>query len=60
MNSWRFNSTASSHYGRAITKSLNIPFRDVYKTVKTISNDGIIETKDGKKYQLELKEIKNE
>ncbi len=57
MNSWKLNGQAGHLVREAITKGLNIPFIDLYKTVKNIDNKGIIETKDGKKYKLELNEI---
>lgn len=57
MNSWKLNGQAGHLAKEAITKGLNISFMDLYKTVKNIDNKGIIETKDGKKYKLELKQI---
>ena len=57
MNSWKLNSTAGHLLRLSISKSLNIHFTEVYKTVKSINNDGIIETSDGKKYELTLKEL---
>ena len=57
MNSWKLNSTAGHLLRLAISKSLNIHFTEVYKTVKFINNDGVIETSDRKKYELTLKEI---
>ena len=57
MNSWKLNSTAGHLLRLAISKSLNIHFTEVYKTVKFIHHDGVIETSDGKKYELTLKEI---
>jgi hypothetical protein len=56
MNSWKLNSHAQYHLRVAIADSLKIPLNDVYKTVKGI-NHKTIETKDGKKYELVLKEI---
>lgn len=56
MNSWKLNSAAQYHLRVAISDSLKIPLTDVYKTVKSL-NYGTVETKDGKKYQLILKEI---
>lgn len=57
MNSWKLNSTAGHWFRLAISKSLNIHFTEVYKTVKFIHHDGVIETSDGKKYELTLKEL---
>lgn len=58
MNSWRLNGMAGHLARQSIVKGLNIPFSDLYKTVKTISSDGVIQTKDGKEYKLELIELK--
>ena len=42
----------------AICRKLNIPFTDLYKTIKDIDwKTGIIETKEGKKYFIQLEEI---
>lgn len=57
MNSWKLNSTAGHWFRLAISKSLNIHFTEVYREVKSINNEGIIETLDGKKYELILKEL---
>jgi sugar-specific transcriptional regulator TrmB len=54
MNSWKLNGLAGHLTRRAIVKKLNIPFFEIYKTVKSIDNSGTIETKDGKKYELIL------
>lgn len=51
----------AGHLARtAINKGLNIHHTQIYKIVKSVNNDGIIETHDGKKYELTLKEIKND
>lgn len=60
MNSWKLNGIAGHLTRTAICEKLNIRFTDIYKTVKSINNNQIIEIHDGKKYKLELKEIKNE
>jgi DNA-binding Lrp family transcriptional regulator len=57
MNSWKLNSTAGYWFRLAISKSLNIHFTEVYRKVKSINNEGVIETSDGKKYELILKEL---
>ena len=33
MNSWKLNGQAGHHYRTAICKALNIPHREIYKTV---------------------------
>lgn len=57
MNSWRLNGIAGHLTRQAIIKKLNINFNEIYKTVKSIDNNGVIETHEGKKYILELKEL---
>lgn len=57
MNSWKLNSTAGHLFRLAISKSLNIHFTEVYRKVKSINHDGVIETSDGKRYELTLKEV---
>ena len=52
MNSWKLNGIAGHLTRQAIIKGLNITFMEIYKTVKSVNNEGIIETKDGKKYEL--------
>lgn len=58
MNSWKLNSMAGHFFRQIICKGLNIPHTEIYKVVKSIDNDSIIETHDGKKYKLTLEEIK--
>lgn len=61
MNSYILNGVAGHYFRMTICKFLNIHWKDIYKTVKSISsteqNPCIIKTKDGKKYELILKEI---
>lgn len=57
MNSWKLNGMAGHITRCAISQGLEIKHYDIYKTIKNISMNGVIETKDGKKYKLELKEI---
>ncbi len=60
MNSYKLNGHAGHYFREAVCKGLNIHFSEIYKTIKNIDQNGVIETKDGKKYQLELKEITDE
>jgi hypothetical protein len=66
MNAYKLNGHAGHYFRSAVCKSLNIPWTDIYKTVKSVTtgihtNDPtIVETKDGKKYELILKEIKDD
>lgn len=60
MNPYKLNSIAGIHVKAAIAKSLNIDESDVYETIASINEYGVIETTDGKKYKLELKEIKDD
>ena len=57
MNSWKLNSTAGYLLRLAVSTSLNIHFTEVYKKVKSINHEGVIETSNGKKYELILKEL---
>jgi sugar-specific transcriptional regulator TrmB len=57
MNSWRLNGMAGHLTRSAICKKLGIHHTEIYKVVKDIEMDGVITTKEGKKYKLELKEI---
>lgn len=61
MNSYKLNSMAGHYFIMTISKFLNIHWNDIYKTVKCISSTEqkpcVIETKDGKKYELIIKEI---
>lgn len=51
----------AGHLARqAIYKGLAIHHTEIYKAVKSVSNDGVIETHDGKKYKLTLEVIKDE
>ena len=56
MNSWLLNSQAGHALRSTIANYFNISFEEIYKKVKSINNN-IIETKDGKKYEVTLKEI---
>ena len=57
MNAYILNGMASHHFRQAIVKKLNINWNEIYKVVKSINQEGIIETKDGKKYKVELTEL---
>ena len=58
MNSFKLNGMAGHLTRQAIIKGLNISFTEIYKVVKSVDSEGIIETKDGKKYKLMLTELK--
>lgn len=60
MNSWKLNSISNYLVRKAISKFFNVPITDVYKTIKSLENSEILITRDGKKYELTLKEIENE
>lgn len=57
MNSWKMNANIGTICKRVIIDKLGINFYEIYKAVKNITNTGIIETRDGKKYQLKLEEL---
>lgn len=52
MNSWKLNGIAGHITRSAICKGLNIPYKDIYKTIKSIEQDNIIVTKEGKRYEI--------
>lgn len=56
MQSWKFNSTAQGILREAISKSLKIPYNDVYKTIRETKSN-FIRTKDGCIYEIILKQI---
>lgn len=61
MNSWKLNGMAGSMFRRAVCKSLGIKHSEIYKKVKKMSyNEGLIELHDGRKFVLELKELKDD
>lgn len=57
MNAYRFNSVAQYHLRKCISKELQIDYSDVYRVVKDIDYEGLITTKDGKKYKLGLRRV---
>ena len=58
MNAYKLNGIVGYIARKAIREGLNIQWTEIYKTVKDITDEGIITTKDGKKYKLKLEEIK--
>lgn len=60
MNNYILNGMAGHLTRQAIVKGLNIQWSELYKVVKSIDNNGIIETKDGRKFKLELKYLGND
>ena len=60
MNSWRLNSMVGHFARTAINEGLDIHHTEIYKVVKSVSNAGVIETHEGKKYKLTLEEIKDD
>jgi len=59
MNSWKLNGIAGHLTRQIIIESLNIKPTELYKTVKSIDNNGIITTHDNRKFKLELKYLGN-
>lgn len=57
MNCYILNGMAGHLARQAIIKGLDIEWNQLYKTVKSIDNDGIITLHDGRKFKLELKEL---
>lgn len=60
MNSYKLNGMAGHLTRQAIIKGLNITSIELYKTVKSIDNNGIIILHDGRKFKLELKKYLDE
>tara|TARA_R110000772_G_scaffold62241_4_gene140018 strand:- start:2791 stop:2964 length:174 start_codon:yes stop_codon:yes gene_type:complete len=54
MNSYKLNGIAGHLTRNAICEGLNITGGELYRSVKEISNKGIIEDKKGNKYKLKL------
>jgi hypothetical protein len=59
MNAYKLNGIIGLIAKHAIIKSLNIVPTDLYKTIKDISGRGVIELKDGRRFELELKYLGN-
>jgi len=57
MNSYKLNGIAGHTCRAAICESLKIRHIDIYKVVKNIDSNGIIETNDGTKFKLKLEKI---
>jgi hypothetical protein len=57
MNSYRLNGIAGHTCRAAICESLKIRHFDIYKVVKNIDSNGVIETADGAKFKLKLEKI---
>jgi len=60
MNSYKLNGIAGHTARVAICKGLGIEYTRIYKEIKDISSEGVIETQDGKKYELKLVPIKEQ
>jgi hypothetical protein len=60
MTRYRLNGIAGHCFRKAICEGLKISSTEVHRTIKNISIGGIITTKEGKKYKLELKEVKDD
>jgi len=57
VNSYKLNGIAGHTCRAAICESLKIKHVDIYKVVKNIDLNGVIETTDGSKFKLKLKKI---
>ena len=57
MNSYRLNGIAGHTCRAAICESLKIRHVDIYKVVKNIDYNGVIETADGTKFKLKLEKL---
>ena len=57
MNAWKLNGQAGGRYRNMICKELGISHVDIYKVVKTISNNGDILLHDGRVFRPKLEEV---
>jgi len=57
MNSYKLNGIAGHICRVAICESLKIRHVDIYKVVKNIDSNGVIETADGTKFKLKLEKV---
>ena len=60
MNSWKFNSSASTILTIAIAKFLNLKNYEIYKHIHFIEKNQIIHLMDGRTIEVTFREIKNE
>lgn len=58
MNAYKYYGRCGYLVSRAIVKKLDIPYSDIYKTLEDIeAKDGVVITKEGKRYELKLVEV---
>jgi len=57
MNSYKLNGISGHTCRAAICESLEIRRGDIYKVVKNIDSNGVIETTDGTKFKLKLEKV---
>ena len=58
MNAYKFHGQCGHLVRRAVVKKLDIAYRDIYKTLEDVdARDGVVVTKEGKKYELKLVEV---
>ena len=57
MNAYKLNGISGQCFRKAICDGLDIFPSDIYRVVKSINSNGIIELKSGNKFRLELKRI---
>ena len=57
MNSYKLNGIVGHTCRAAICESLKIRHVDIYKVVKNIDSNGVIETADGTKFKLKLEKL---
>ena len=59
MNAYKLNGGAGHWFRSAIYKHLEISHLDIYKIIQDISRSGVIYLKDGRRFKLTLKELKD-
>lgn len=57
MNAYKLNGKAGHFFRQAVCEKLGINHTEIYREVKNISDNGIITTREGKKYKLKLEEL---
>lgn len=57
MNPWKLNSISGFLFRQAICRKFNIHHTEVYKQIREVNGEIILD-KNGKKYSLELIEIR--
>jgi len=60
MNAYILNGMAGHYYRKAVSEGLGIHWNDIYKTVKTIENDGTLILHDKRRFKVVLEYLGND